>query len=89
MTDRERIEALERAVAELCEMNNVAFRAPRRRSFAPTGEANGNAVLTAEAVEVAKRRRMAGFTFVAIGHELGVHESTVRRAVRGTSWSTQ
>lgn len=84
MTDRDRIEALECAVAELCERAGIAF--GRRRGAAPTGEANGNSKLTAAQVAWARAERAKGRRFTTLAQALGVAESTIRRAVKGQHW---
>ena len=60
--------------------------APRKRLGPAYGERNGNAVLLQDDVEYARRMRRKGATWVYIAEGLRVHESTVRRAVKGQTW---
>lgn len=86
MTINERLDRLERAVAELCDRSGIAFMRPRRSPVGNPGEANGNARLSATTVQRAKQLRAEGQTYVDIGRQLGVSDTAVSRAVRGRTW---
>jgi hypothetical protein len=92
MSDRERIEALERVVAILSDREGIAWptatvRLPNHMQPKSTaGMANGRAKLTAEGIEKAKTLRRLGATHQAIGIELGVSGDTIRRLLAGKTY---
>lgn len=66
--------------------DNNRDKAERGRCRPVTGEGNGMAKLTVEAVNDMRRRARAGASYVDLGAEYGVSDFAVWQAVTGRSW---
>lgn len=57
-----------------------------RHGTRPRGEKSGRSKLDETAVRTARLLRGEGMSYRRIGKKLGVHERTVTRAIKGTTW---
>lgn len=75
------------AMENMADMRQKGRAAWQADNFAPPhGEETGHATLTNALVVDARRRVALGESVPGIASELGVATSTIRKAVRGTSW---